>query len=75
MSRLLKKLFFIFLPIGVYLGIFVYFEPYNYFGIKTKNYDPDSAIVRVRNYMQDPAVWLTLIWARSETLLASLWDS
>lgn len=44
MSRLLKKLFFIFLPIGVYLGIFVYFEPYNYFGIKTKNYDPDSAI-------------------------------
>ena len=55
MSRLLKKLFFIFLPIGVYLGIFVYFEPYNYFGIKTKNYDPDSAIVRVRNYMQDPA--------------------
>lgn len=55
MSRLLKKLFFIFLPIGVYFGIFVYFEPYNYFGIKTKNYDPDSAIVRVRNYMQDPA--------------------
>lgn len=55
MSRLFKKLFFIFLPILLYFGIFVYFEPYNYFGIKTKNYDPDSAIVRVRNYIQDPA--------------------
>jgi len=55
MLKLCKKLAIVLLPIMIYFAIFVYFEPYNYFGIKQSEYTGDSAIVRVRNYNADPA--------------------
>ena len=55
MFKLAKKLVIILLPIAIYFAAFVYFEPYNYFGIKQSEYNGDSAIVRVRNYNADPA--------------------
>ena len=54
MPKLIKKLLLILLPVAIYFAAFIYFEPYNYFGIKTSGYDPDSAIVRVRSYAQNP---------------------
>ena len=55
MFKLAKKLAIILLPIIIYFAAFIYFEPYNYFGLKQSEYTADSAIVRVRNYNADPA--------------------
>ncbi len=55
MLKLIKKLAIIALPIIIYFGIFIYFEPYNYFGFKNNEYVDDSAIVRVRQYNQEPS--------------------
>lgn len=55
MSKLIGKLALIMLPILLYFGAFIYFEPYNYFGLKQSRYTRDSAIVRVRNFDSDPA--------------------
>ena len=55
MTKLLKKLALIMLPVVIYFAIFIYFEPYNYFGLKHNEYVSDSAIVRVRNFLADPA--------------------
>ena len=55
MLKLAKKLAVVMVPVLIYFGIFVYFEPYNYFGIKESEYTGDSAIVRVRNFNTDPA--------------------
>lgn len=52
--KLIKKLALVFLPIAIYFGIFIYFEPYNYFNLKDNEYVDDSAIVRVRQYKQEP---------------------
>lgn len=43
------------LPVVIYFAIFIYFEPYNYFGLKHNEYVSDSAIVRVRNFLANPA--------------------
>lgn len=55
MFKLFRKLAVILLPIAIYFAAFIYFEPYNYFGLKQSEYNGDSAIVRVRNYNADPA--------------------
>ncbi|MBE6894380.1 MAG: hypothetical protein E7483_02055 [Ruminococcaceae bacterium] len=55
MVKLAKKLAIVLLPIVIYFAAFIYFEPYNYFGLKQSDYTADSAIVRVRNYNADPA--------------------
>lgn len=55
MTKLLKKLALVMLPVVIYFAIFIYFEPYNYFGLKHNEYVSDSAIVRVRNFLADPA--------------------
>ena len=55
MFKLARKLAIVMLPVAIYFAAFVYFEPYNYFGIKENEYTGDSAIVRVRNYNADPA--------------------
>lgn len=54
MSKLVKKLAIAALPIVLYFAAFIYFEPYNYFGLKKSRYNRDSAIVRVRNFDSDP---------------------
>ncbi len=53
--RLIKKVALVFLPVAVYFMIFIYFEPYDYFGLKNTEYSADSAIVRVRKFREDPA--------------------
>ncbi|MEG0019251.1 MAG: hypothetical protein RR728_01790 [Oscillospiraceae bacterium] len=53
MVKLAKKLGIVLLPIVIYFGIFIYFEPYNYFGIKQSEYTGDSAIVRVRSFNEN----------------------
>ena len=55
MTKLLKKLALVMLPVVIYFAIFIYFEPYNYFGLKHNEYVSDSAIVRVRNFLADHA--------------------
>lgn len=54
MVKLARKLAIILLPIVIYFAAFIYFEPYNYFGLKESEYSGDSAIVRVRNYNAEP---------------------
>ncbi len=55
MGKLARKLLLIALPIAIYFAMFVFFEPYNYFGLKDSEYVEDSAIVRVRQFLADPA--------------------
>lgn len=50
MKKLYVKLVALFLPIALYIGMFVVFEPYNYFGLKestTTDKDDDSIIGRI----------------------------
>lgn len=54
MFKILKKLLLILLPVFIYIAVFIYFEPYNYFGIKKSAYTGDSAIVRVRQFTNNP---------------------
>ena len=37
-------------PVLVYFGVFLYFEPYDYFGLKGGAVQEDSYITRVRSY-------------------------
>ena len=55
MAKLCKKLLLILLPVAAYFAMFIYFEPYNYFGLK-KGGTEDSAIVRVRNFTKDQKI-------------------
>lgn len=55
MIRLAKKLTIVLIiPLLIYFSVFIYFEPYNYFGIKKSDYTGDSAIVRIRNFNAAP---------------------
>lgn len=55
MKRLLGKLCLFFLPILFYLIFFLFFEPYNYFGIQKNNYTAaDQLIYRVRRFDNQP---------------------
>ena len=63
------------IPVVIYFGIFVYFEPYNYFGIKESEYTADSAIVRVRNYNAEPADVLSSATQSSPTLIWKRWKA
>ncbi len=54
MFKLAKKLAVIMLPVVIYFCAFIYFEPYNYFGLKQSEYTGDSAIIRVRNFNSAP---------------------
>ena len=60
MTKLLKKLALAMVPVVIYFAIFIYFEPYNYFGLKHNEYVSDSAIVRVRAFNRDPSDILIL---------------
>ena len=53
--KLVKKLALALLPVVIYFALFVYFEPYNYFGIKQSEYTGDSRIVRVRQFNEKKA--------------------
>ena len=55
MLKLTRKLAVVMLPIALYFAAFIYFEPYNYFGLKHSEYSGDSAIARVRQYNLNPA--------------------
>ncbi len=54
MKKLLLKLLCIALPFVLYFGAFLYFEPYDYFGLKGGAVSEDSYITRVRGYLNDP---------------------
>ena len=74
MFKLVKKLALIALPIVIYFGIFIYFEPYNYFNLRHDEYVDDSAIVRVRRYSHEPSDIVVLgdsRMAHFDTALAS----
>ncbi|MEG0896780.1 MAG: hypothetical protein RR415_04115 [Ruthenibacterium sp.] len=53
MKRILPKLALLFLPIAVYLAVFVCFEPNNYFNLR-KNGSDNSPIARIRAYEKNP---------------------
>ena len=55
MTKLLKKLALAMVPVVIYFAIFIYFEPYNYFGIKESEYSGDSAMYRVREFNKQPS--------------------
>ena len=55
MTKLLKKLALAMVPVVIYFAIFIYFEPYNYFGVKESEYSGDSAMYRVREFIKEPA--------------------
>ncbi len=54
MSKLIKKLALVLVPVVIYFAIFIYFEPYNYFGLKNSEYSGDSRMYRVREYNKNP---------------------
>ena len=60
MTKLLKKLALAMVPVVIYFAIFIYFEPYNYFGLKNSEYAGDSAMYRVREFTKAPANVLIL---------------
>ena len=53
MTKLLKKLALAMVPVVIYFAIFIYFEPYNYFGVKESEYSGDSAMYRVREFIKE----------------------
>ena len=53
MKKLAAKIFAIALPFLLYFSVFVYFEPYNYFGLKEEAQNADSAIARVRLFLKE----------------------
>ena len=55
MTKLLKKLALAMVPVVIYFAIFIYFEPYNYFGVKNSEYSGDSAMYRVREFNKEPS--------------------
>jgi len=55
MTKLIKKLALAMVPVAIYFAVFVYFEPYNYFGLKDNEYSGDSAMYRVREYTKNPS--------------------
>lgn len=54
MKKLCLKLLCLALPFVLYFGAFVYFEPYDYFGLKGGAQNEDSVITRVRSYLNAP---------------------
>lgn len=55
MKKLLGRLCLFFLPILLYFGVFITFEPYNYFGLQANNYTAqDQLIYRVRAFDAEP---------------------
>ena len=56
MKKLFIKIAALLLPVAIYFGLFVVFEPYNYFGLKknnTQNKDDDSIIGRLIIFEND----------------------
>ena len=49
-------------PVLVYFGVFLYFEPYDYFGLKGGAVQEDSYITRVR---KTPFCWAIRAWRTS----------
>lgn len=54
MKKIWLKLLCLALPFLLYFGAFLYFEPYDYFGLKGGAQNEDSVITRVRGYLNDP---------------------
>lgn len=54
MKRIAAVLALLCVPIALYFGIFLYFEPYDYFGLKGGAAQEDSYITRVRSYLNTP---------------------
>lgn len=59
MKNILKKLALLALPVAVWLGLFIAFEPNNYFGLKASA-GSSQPVARVRAYQQDPGSNLIL---------------
>lgn len=53
MKNILKKLALLAIPVAVWLGLFIAFEPNNYFGLKAAA-GSSQPVARVRAYQQDP---------------------
>ncbi|MEG2769907.1 MAG: hypothetical protein RR902_03735 [Oscillospiraceae bacterium] len=53
-SKLLLKLCLFLLPVVLYFIIFLIFEPYNYFNLRTKNVNTNQPIYRVRHFTSEP---------------------
>lgn len=53
MKNILKKLALLAIPVAVWLGLFIAFEPNNYFGLKASA-GSSQPVARVRAYQQDP---------------------
>lgn len=54
MKKLLLRLFCLALPFLLYFGAFLYFEPYDYFGLKGGAVSEDSYITRIRSFLNHP---------------------
>ena len=54
MKKIIAVLALLCAPILVYFGVFLYFEPYDYFGLKGGAVQEDSYITRVRSYLNSP---------------------
>ena len=54
MKKLLVRLFCLALPFLCYFGAFLYFEPYDYFGLKGGAVSEDSYITRIRSFLNQP---------------------
>lgn len=59
MKKILPKLALLFLPIALYLTVFVWFEPNNYFNLR-KNGSDNSPIARIRAYEKNPQNYVIL---------------
>ena len=55
MPKLIKKLALAAVPVIIYFAMFIYFEPYDYFGLKNNEYSGDSAVYRVREFIKNPS--------------------
>ena len=54
MKKIIAVLALLCAPILVYFGVFLCFEPYDYFGLKGGAVQEDSYITRVRSYLNSP---------------------
>lgn len=52
--KLLARLALFLAPVVLYFAVFVYFEPYNYFGFQNNATESDQVIYRVRQFVNDP---------------------
>ena len=60
MKKLFLKLALLSIPFFIYLAVFITFEPYNYFGLKSEAKNSESVIARVRLFINEKPQYLLL---------------